>query len=41
MTLTMSPGMMFIEMIFYVGDALSYYIDSQFRETFIDILKKK
>ena len=28
-----SPGMMFIEMAAYVGDVLSYYIDSQFRET--------
>ena len=28
-----SPGMMFIEMAAYVGDVLSYYIDSQFRES--------
>ena len=27
-----SPGMMFIEMASYVGDVLSYYIDSQFKE---------
>ena len=27
-----SPGMMFIEMASYVGDVLSYYIDTQFRE---------
>ncbi len=27
-----SPGMMFIEMSAYVGDVLSYYIDSQFKE---------
>ena len=27
-----SPGMMFIEMAAYVGDVLSYYIDSQFKE---------
>ena len=26
-----SPGMMFIEMASYVGDVLSYYVDSQFR----------
>ena len=33
--------MMFIEMIFYVGDVLSYYIDSQFRETLLYRRKKK
>ena len=27
-----SPGMMFIEMTSYVGDVLSYYVDSQFKE---------
>ena len=27
-----SPGMMFIEMASYVGDVLSYYVDSQFKE---------
>ena len=27
-----SPGMMFIEMAAYVGDVLSYYVDSQFKE---------
>tara|TARA_B100001123_G_scaffold428662_1_gene545975 strand:- start:233 stop:2215 length:1983 start_codon:yes stop_codon:yes gene_type:complete len=27
-----SPGMMFIEMAAYVGDVLSYYMDSQFKE---------
>lgn len=30
-----SPGMMFIEMASYVGDVLSYYIDSQFKENLI------
>lgn len=30
-----SPGMMFIEMMAYVGDVLGYYIDSQFRENLI------
>ena len=30
-----SPGMMFIEMASYVGDVLSYYIDSQFRENLL------
>ena len=27
-----SPGMMFIEMASYVGDVLSYYVDTQFKE---------
>lgn len=31
-----SPGMMFIEMASYVGDVLSYYIDSQFRESLLE-----
>lgn len=30
-----SPGMMFIEMASYVGDVLSYYIDTQFRENLL------
>jgi hypothetical protein len=30
-----SPGMMFIEQSAYVGDVLSFYIDSQFQENFI------
>jgi len=30
-----SPGMMFIEMAAYVGDVLSFYVDNQFQETFI------
>jgi hypothetical protein len=30
-----SPGMMFIEMAAYVGDVLSFYIDSQFRENLL------
>jgi hypothetical protein len=30
-----SPGMMFMEMASYVGDVLSFYLDSQFQETFI------
>jgi hypothetical protein len=30
-----SPGMMFIEMGAYVGDVLSFYIDKQFRESFL------
>ena len=31
-----SPGMMFIEMASYVGDVLSYYIDSQFKENLME-----
>ncbi len=30
-----SPGMMFIEQASYVGDVLSFYLDNQFQETFI------
>ena len=30
-----SPGMMFIEMASYVGDVMSYYIDSQFKESLL------
>lgn len=30
-----SPGMMFMEMAAYVGDVLSYYIDTQFRENLL------
>jgi len=30
-----SPGMMFMEMAAYVGDVLSFYVDNQFQETFI------
>jgi len=36
-----SPGMMFIEMAAYVGDVLSYYIDSQFRETLLAYAEEK
>ena len=28
-----SPGMMFLELVAYVGDTLNYYIDSQFKES--------
>lgn len=31
-----SPGMMFIEMASYVGDLLSFYLDKQIQETFIE-----
>lgn len=30
-----SPGVMFIEQASYVGDVLSFYLDNQFQETFI------
>jgi len=30
-----SPGMMFIEMAAYVGDVMSYYVDSQFKESLL------
>jgi len=36
-----SPGMMFIEMAAYVGDVLSYYIDSQFRESLLAYAEEK
>ena len=36
-----SPGMMFIEMASYVGDVLSYYINSQFRESLLAYAEEK
>jgi len=36
-----SPGMMFIEMAAYVGDVLSYYIDSQFKESLLAYAEEK
>lgn len=30
-----SPGMMFVELMAYVGDTLNYYIDSQFKESLL------
>jgi len=36
-----SPGMMFIEMTAYVGDVLSYYIDSQFKESLLAYAEEK
>lgn len=32
-----SPGMMFVEQAAYVGDVLSYYTDSQLKESFINL----
>jgi hypothetical protein len=36
-----SPGMMFIEMSSYIGDTLSYYIDSQFKESLLAFAEEK
>jgi len=36
-----SPGMMFIEMASYVGDVLSYYIDTQFRESLLTFAQEQ
>ena len=36
-----SPGMMLIEMMSYVGDNLSYYIDTQFKETLFAYAEEK
>ena len=36
-----SPGMMFIEMASYVGDVLSYYIDSQFKEMMLGYAEER
>lgn len=36
-----SPGSMFIEMASYVGDVLSYYIDTQLQENFLLYSKEK
>ena len=35
-----SPGMMFIEMAAYVGDVLSFYLDNQFQETFMQYARQ-
>ena len=36
-----SPGMMFIEMVSYVGDTLNFYIDNQYREALLHSAKEK
>ena len=36
-----SPGMMFIEMAAYIGDVLSYYVDSQFKESILAYAEEK
>jgi len=35
-----SPGMLFIEQASYVGDVLSYYLDNQFQENFIQFAQQ-
>ena len=36
-----SPGMLFIEMAAYVGDVLSFYTDTQLKETFLSLAQEK
>ena len=36
-----SPGMMFLEMVAYVGDVLSFYTDSQVQETYLLLAREK
>jgi hypothetical protein len=36
-----SPGSMFIEMASYVGDVLSFYLDNQIQETYLQYSKQK
>jgi hypothetical protein len=36
-----SPGSMFIDMAAYVGDVLSFYLDNQLQETFLQYAKQK
>jgi hypothetical protein len=36
-----SPGTMFIDMASYVGDVLSFYLDNQIQETFLQYAKQK
>lgn len=35
-----SPGMMFMEMAAYVGDVLSFYLDNQIQETFVQYARQ-
>ena len=37
---TSSPGTMFIEMASYVGDVLSFYLDNQVQENFLEYAKQ-
>ena len=36
-----NPGMMFLEMASYVGDVLSFYTDTQLRESFLSLSQEK
>ena len=36
-----SPGMMFMEMSSYVGDVLSFYLDNQIQENFLQYAKQQ
>ena len=36
-----SPGMTFMEMAAYVGDVLSYYVDTQLQETFLNTAQER
>ena len=36
-----STGMLFIEMASYVGDVLSFYLDNQIQETFIQYARQE
>ena len=36
-----NPGMMFLEMAAYVGDVLSFYTDTQLRESFLTLAQEK
>ena len=36
-----NPGMMFIEMAAYVGDVLSYYLDTQIQENFLTLAQEE
>ena len=36
-----SPGMMLIEMASYVGDVMSFYIDNQIQENFLQFAKQR
>jgi hypothetical protein len=38
---TASPGSMFIDMAAYVGDIMSFYLDNQIQETFLQYAKQK
>ncbi len=35
-----SPGMMFIEMASYVGDVLSFYLDNQIQENYLQFARQ-